>query len=650
MQPADNDLPDTSLQMPQVEGMFHFGEETDDDTGLLELTPGARYEATKERLAKDRPGSMAVPSTPEEQMQMFQRAQAIAYPLGDPAYLVFLYEHSSALRQCIDAYAKNIDGCGQELEPVVELGDEEYDDEMDDAAEKIRDALWLRKVSEAGDGNTAPMPTDAEVVAERKRMRVEMRLEKLRIEAFLENAAFDRSFTALRMETRQDLELLGNAYWEVERDEAENIVGLNLIPAFTMRLMPLDKEARATKRRRRRGIDIVDENVQAHRSRRFVQVVNEQTVYFKEFGDERVISRRHGKYYDTDEQLKAVEADDEPGAEIIHFSIHSPRSPYGIPRWIGTMLNLIGLREEEETNRDYWENKSVPPLAIVCSGTRLNDDQVRRTEDGLRNRIKGRQNFHKPFVIQAPPVFGPDGRPARASIELHPLADAQLKEAIFLKYDERTTDKTGFCFRLPRLLTGNTLDFNRATSEAALAFTELQVFQPERQAFDDFINRVLFTAMGFRYWRFVSHGPMPKDSAAVAELVVKMSTTGAVTFNDLRAASHDVFNKPLPPIEEPWADLPVAVVLKSPAWQEFLPGSAEVAPVGGEAAGAAGAAPAGSKPGEAGSPAPGEGEEEAAPAGEEAEIASAVKALMKARRQASTREAQAAEAEFFAGQ
>ena len=42
---------------------------------------------------------------------------------------------------------------------------------------------------------------------------------------------------------------------------------------------------------------------------------------------------------------------------------HSPRSPYGVPRWVGTLLSVLGSRQMEEVNYLYFENKSVPPMA-----------------------------------------------------------------------------------------------------------------------------------------------------------------------------------------------------------------------------------------------------------------------------------------------
>jgi capsid portal protein len=69
----------------------------------------------------------------------------------------------------------------------------------------------------------------------------------------------------------------------------------------------------------------------------------------------------------------------------------------------------------------------------------------------------------------------------------------------------------GSAFRLPKLLRGESKDFNRATAESALRFAEDQVFQPERDEFDFLMNRRLLADMGIRFWRFRSQTPVTRD-------------------------------------------------------------------------------------------------------------------------------------------
>jgi PBSX family phage portal protein len=243
------------------------------------------------------------------------------------------------------------------------------------------------------------------------------------------------------------------------------------------------------------------------RLRRYVQVQGTDRVYFKAFGDPRSISKRTGAVFPSVEALRRADRSDGPATELLHFAIHSPRTPYGVPRWVGALLSVLGSRQMEGVNYLYFENKSVPPLALLISGGRLSESSVPRIERFIEENLKGRTNFHKILILEAEGGQGEN----RARIELRPLTDAQQQDALFQVYDERNIDKVGGAFRLPRLLRGESKDFNRATAESALRFAEDQVFQPERDEFDYLINRELLADMGIRFWRFRSQTPVTRD-------------------------------------------------------------------------------------------------------------------------------------------
>jgi hypothetical protein len=84
------------------------------------------------------------------------------------------------------------------------------------------------------------------------------------------------------------------------------------------------------------------------RLRRYVQIQGSERVYFKSFGDPRVMSRSTGCVFPDTASLRAAQAGDGPATEMLHFAIHSPRSPYGVPRWVGTLLSVLGSRQMEE--------------------------------------------------------------------------------------------------------------------------------------------------------------------------------------------------------------------------------------------------------------------------------------------------------------
>jgi hypothetical protein len=146
-------------------------------------------------------------------------------------------------------------------------------------------------------------------------------------------------------------------------------------------------------------------------------------------------------------------------------------------------------------------------------------------------------------------------------IELRPLTNAQQNDALFGQYDERNHDKVGQSFRLPRLLRGDIRDFNRSTSDSALMFAEMQVFQPEREEFDFIINRKILSDMGIRFWRFRSNSPVTRDPAAMADIVRSLTNANILTPEEGRLLASDVFNREFKKINASWVKQPVSLTL-----------------------------------------------------------------------------------------
>jgi len=282
-----------------------------------------------------------------------------------------------------------------------------------------------------------------------------------------------------------------------------------------------------------------------------VQVQGNERVFFKSFADPRSLSRRTGRLATGD--------DDELATELLHFAIHSPRSPYGVPRWMGALLSVLGSRQMEEVNYLYFENKSVPPLALLVSGGRLSDASVPRIERFIEENLKGKNNFHKMLILEA--EGGNASDQAKAKIELRPLTDAQQQDALFQIYDQRNIDKVGSAFRLPKLLRGESSDINRSTSESSLRFAEDQVFQPERDEFDFWMNRRLLADMGIRFWRFRSQTPVTRDPERMTDMVEKLVRVGVVTPEEGRVLAGDIFNREFRKLSAAWTKLPITLTL-----------------------------------------------------------------------------------------
>lgn len=497
-------------------------------------------------------------------------------PPHDPAYLDAKVEQSSSLRPNIDTMSANIDAFGHRFEPAIDL-------DAEDAVKQVSDALFERAIN---DGESEPAdPTEAEVEAEIERLRRLLRVERARLRSFFDHCGLDSeqrpiSFPKLRVLTRRDMEGNGNAYWEVLRNMRGEPARLVYMTSNLVRLMPLDKTVTTTHEwERLSAVHAV--RVPIRRTfRRYVQI-DETTAnwrYFKAFGDPRVMSATSGRYYETIDALRSTEPGARAATEVIHWRLDNPSSPYGQPRWIGALPEVLGTRAAAEVNVLFFDHKSVPPMAILVSGGVLAKGAEESIRKYIENNIKGRSNFHKILLIEAES----DGKTGTACrVEIKPLMEAIQQDALFQNYDQQGRLKIGGMFRIPPLLRGDTRDFNRATAESARLMAEEQVFGPERDEFDFAMDRLLLPELGVFAHRFRSMSPVTRDPERMAKNIDLIARNGGLLPKDVRRLAQDVFNVRLPDFTQDWANMPLVLALAGIQTGTGIDGGVGAADLGG---------------------------------------------------------------------
>lgn len=509
-----------------------------------------RTQLSKARLAKAHLIGLDRPQALEggELKSAFAGSGALLPPY-EPEDLLFQIEHCDALRPNVEAMAVNIDGYGHRIEAAIDLKSKNSDD-------LIGDALIARMDH---NGQEVREPTAEEIATERSRLSLQIRREKARLESFIQSASHEGSFVSLRRRLRFDRESQGNAYAEILRNGKGEIARFRYVPAYLCRLLPV--EQRFTEVTEYEQISAIEaEAVQIERKlRRLIQMdeVSGDFIYFREVGDPRTLSMRTGRYYRDEEELRLDEGEEaRPATELLHWRIDWPKSPYGVPRWIAATPQIKGKRAAAEVNYFLFDNKSVPPLAIFVSGGKLAEGSIERIEKYLEE-LKGRDNWSKILLIEAES----DNAGNAPKIEIHRLSKEITEDGLFLKYDAHCSLTIGGQWRIPRILRGDTEDFNRATAEAALQMAEDLVFAPERNEFDDWMNREILPSLGIFAVRFRSLTPISKNPERIAQQIERLSKAGAILPRDARELAEDVFNKQFVPISEDWQDRPIAFTL-----------------------------------------------------------------------------------------
>lgn len=426
-------------------------------------------------------------------------------------------EESTILQQCIEAYKQNIVGFGAAIKYTI---DETLSDETP-----------------------------------------EMKSEWNTLDEFIKYFNFDESFEDVWKSVIDDRESCGEGYIEILRDGTNRPVGGENIDTRYITLTRLSDPIEITYQKEGKSY------IRYKRFRKFKQEINGSTVYFKEFGDPRTLDCITGQY------LEDV-ATDNIATELIQIKIGN--QAYGIPRWIGATVPLIGARKAEELNYNYFKQGRHTPLAILVKNGVLSEDSEAALAD-YASSVEGTDNAHKFLLLQMEELknddsisLGDDANKNKMDIELKDLAGMLQQDALFLDYDESTRKKIQSSFRLPDIYVGRSNDFNRATAEVAMEITEKQVFIPERKSLAFKINNLLDECQ-LKYTALYFNAPDISNTDDKVKMIDSLNNAGALAPNDLRDEASKLLGKPLDNFDIDEANIPPILANKSSGDINTLP-------------------------------------------------------------------------------
>lgn len=417
-----------------------------------------------------------------------QRDLTLLSPPYDMTTLKSISEISDILQQCIEAYVQNIVGFGMDVQYNVD------------------------------DNNETP----------------EMKSEWTRLQELLEGLSIERPAKEVLEEVTRNMEQCGNAYMEVIRNGAGEVVGIDSILPEYMTASKLNRvvldDGTTLKVRYYRYQDNADDSAR------------NQGIWFKTYQDPTPLN------------INGSVAKDGEGTatEVIHFKIGDFIKPYGIPRYIGPLIKILGNRKADELNYRYFTQGRHVPLAITLENAQLTPESEASLQ-GYANAIGGEENQHKFLLLEAEKVspademLGMDDK-YKPAIRIEKLADILQKDALFLEYDQSTINAVLSAFRLPPVYVGLSQDYNRATVETAKELTEEQVFQPRRESIAWRINQ-LFVEYDFQYAEVYLKSSNLTNMEDIKAILDPAINAKAVAPNDLRDLLSKVLNKPLEPFD-----------------------------------------------------------------------------------------------------
>lgn len=448
----------------------------------------------------------------------------IIRPPYDPGRLSMIPEYSDILGQCIRAYVSNVHGFGWRLVRAAHIKDAE------------------------------DLPKEA---IEEKRM----------IQALFDSInGVNQNLTMVCGSKRYDLETTGMGYIEVVRNSKNEIAELYHLPSHTMRLTTPDKEATEFEQPYRDEDGQYKMRPRMRRFLRYAQIVNGKKTYFKEFGDPRIISRSNGKPAGNSTM---------PANEVLYFRLRCGYSPYGVPRWIGALLGILGSRKADEINYNAFEHKMIPPLVVMVSGGTMAASSIEKLKEIFEHEVRGSDNFHKALILEAIPadVGEVQGeKQATVRIDIKPLTQYIRDDGLFLNYQDKKARRLASTMLLPPIYIGMSDDYNRATAMEAARVTEEQVFVPERRDFCYLWNTTIMADLKINNWSLELMEPKTTDYATI--LTAVSTVKEAMPIDTLQEIVAEMRGKAVAEIDEKLRGIPMGLLM---AGATFEPGTVDEA-------------------------------------------------------------------------
>ena len=378
--------------------------------------------------------------------------------------------------------------------------------------------------------------------------------EKAVLSDLLDHPTYDCTLQVLRERIREDLWTVGNAFIEVGRGKDGRICMVSHIPAYMMRITGPDKEhTPITVPMPRDG----NPNATARltkRFHRFVQMYGIERTFFKELNDPRKIDPTNGMPNDG-------LAPEDCATEVIHLKFYTPFSVYGVPPWVANMPSVLGTRQAELVNLDFFSENAIPAMALLVSGGQLTAETVEEIEDHFT--VRGRGSMNRVLTIEAvgDAATAPEtGAVPTPKVELKMLQGERQQDAMFQEFDKNGRMRVRSSFRLPPVLLGEANDYTYATAKVSFEIAESQVFLPERTKMDDVWNNQILSTYKPKFWRFRSNPPRMVDPEDVVNAINVFDKVGALTPNVAIRLYNESFDMHLDTIDEPWGDVPMALL------------------------------------------------------------------------------------------
>ena len=362
---------------------------------------------------------------------------------------------------------------------------------------------------------------------------------RVAIEEFTELGMPENTFPELLGNFWRDVEALGQGYLELSRDDAGKINGIYPMTGSTVHLLAdgtgylhqrggkfkIYSKYHPDKAKRIRSVELEgtrEEKSTVGRSKADIwSVLNRGTVVDGMAFEGTTIGE--GEYLPVAKAGNKV-------SQVINelFCMKKGTTAdtnYGEPDILRAIYDYLGAQHSMMYNISYFDNNTVPRLAIIVKGGQLSKEIVESIKRWLSEQ-HSTDVMNQILLLECPD--------SNADISIQPLSAAQLKDAGFLEYREACDGHIMIADRVPPSIIFRLGGLVRNVSEEANIRFLAGVVRPEQRRIEAHLNYIIRHELGVEDWVLDLNIPDLISERERAEIWGILCRFGVVSINEVR--------------------------------------------------------------------------------------------------------------------
>ncbi len=306
-----------------------------------------------------------------------------------------------------------------------------------------------------------------------------------------------------------DYNTIGYCAMEISRNSGGLVDGLFYLPGKTMWVYDKQKNGKHV--------------------RKYCQKVGQTAVWFKPFGEERVMDSTTGDYSD------AVKGGQEANEVLFIWEIHPRNEYYGVPRVASSIGAMNSLLRSRAYNSAFFENHGVPAYLIKLKGA-WEDGADKTLQEFFTSVCYGEDNAQKTMVLQMPEDMEAGGDENRyGDVVIEPVEVIENKEGGFQLMRKEDAQEIRSAFSMPPYRVGvfETGSLAGNLGEEASEIYRDSVIGPLAEDFGAMFTAILHRGLGLESVKFEWQYADLRDKGRELERGVKAVESGLKSIGDV---------------------------------------------------------------------------------------------------------------------